>query len=356
MDDTAEANSSFLDDSPVKAPAGSKSFKLLFAESLPKNGVSKPKRLLSRSKTTPTSTGLFGDRMERAGTHTDQDHVPAAKDGAKGDRRKNGIISMNANSTSRSLPGKAHLFSEGNASPYDIVHEPDTERLHSSLESDARKARKRSLSDVEDEAECARSNAQLQQDSAPKLLPPSPPANSSSRGGSSNFRGKGQTAPAGGRKKAKVQEDTEEEDENLDEGKVKRVSRQELQSASDPDIDHDYDPILGYDPHRGSRDPQIVNAGDYPSPNKPASETGNFEVDLPDRLRRVLAISPSSKSRESNAARVVRGLLSGRRATHYDPAKGGEIWDVGEEDYETRDTEGEDDWEAEGIPWEVGEL
>ena len=30
--------------------------------------------------------------------------------------------------------------------------------------------------------------------------------------------------------------------------------------------------------------------------------------------------------------RVVRGLLSGRRATHYDAAIGGEIWHVGEEE------------------------
>jgi hypothetical protein len=41
---------------------------------------------------------------------------------------------------------------------------------------------------------------------------------------------------------------------------------------------------------------------------------------------------------------------------HYDPAKGGEIWDVGEEDQVWEDTEGEDDWEGEGVPWEVGEL
>jgi hypothetical protein len=64
-------------------------------------------------------------------------------------------------------------------------------------------------------------------------------------------------------------------------------------------------------------------------------------------------------------------LIYGARRGNYDPSKGGEIWGVGEFEDEERDefaldaghsrtTRGvyddEDDWEGEGVPWEVGEL
>jgi hypothetical protein len=364
LDVAGEANSSFVDDSPVKVPAGGKSFKLLFEESLPKNGASKRKSSLSRSKTTSASVGLFGDRAASGGTlvgaGADQDLGAIVEGGvnqAKSDHPKNGIAVTPAVSASGWLPGKDDLFSEGIAPPYENIQKPETRR-HSPLESEARKAAKRSLSDAEDNTEGDRRKTQSLHITAPKLLPPSPPAESSLRGSSSNFRGKGK---AGSRKKVKVQEevDEEEDDESMDERMVRRIRRiAQKPSADDPDFDFDSDAVLAPKGHRGSRDPQPVSQvqDDSASPNYPDSETGRFEVDLPDKLRRVLAFSHSSKSRESKAERVVRGLLSGRRATHYDPVKGGEIWDVGEEDQIRGDTEGEDDWEGEGVPWEVGEL
>jgi hypothetical protein len=365
MDDAGEANSSFVDDSPVKPPAGGKSFKLLFEESLPKNGASKRKGSLTRSKTTPESAGLFGDRAMSVGKlikeDADQDLGPIVQEGvnpAKGDHRKNGIVGISAISTSGWLPGQDNLFSEKVAPPYDNTQMPATKR-HSFLGSETRKAVKRSLSDAEDDVESDRRKSQSQHIAAPKLLPPSPPAESSSRGSSSNFKGKGKAA--GSRKKAKVQEEVEEdedEDESIDEGKVRRIPRVgHKPSADHPDFDFDSDWVLGTQSHRGSHDPLPVSQGqeDSASPNQSDSKSGR-EVDLPDKLRRVLAISTSSKSLELNEERVVRGLLSGKRATHYDPSKGGEIWDVGEEDQKRVDTEGEDDWEGEGVPWEVGEL
>jgi hypothetical protein len=91
-------------------------------------------------------------------------------------------------------------------------------------------------------------------------------------------------------------------------------------------------------------------------------DDSQIEVDLPDKLRQVLALE-SSKARDSQSERMVKSLLYGRRAGNYDPVKGGEIWDVGEderrhdeEEDTRRDTEGEDDWEGEPVPWEVGEL
>jgi hypothetical protein len=357
MDDAGEANSSFVDDSPVKAPAGGKSFKLLFEESLPKNGASKRKGSLTRSKTTPASAGLFRDRATSVSKlikeDTDQDPGPIVQHNpAKDDHRKNGIVGIPV-----MLPGEDDLFSEKVAPPYDNPQMPATQR-HSSLGSETRKAAKRSLSDAEDDVENDCRKSQSQHIAAPKLLPPSPPAESSSRGSSSNFKGKGKAA--GSRKKAKVQGEVEEEDddESIDEGKVRRIRRvKHKPSAGHPDFDFDSDWVLGTKAHRGSRDPLPVNQRqeDSASPNQSDSKSGR-EVDLPDKLRRVLAISTSSKSLELNEERIVHGLLSGKRATHYDPSKGGEIWDVGEEDQIRVDTEGEDDWEGEGVPWEVGEL
>lgn len=94
-----------------------------------------------------------------------------------------------------------------------------------------------------------------------------------------------------------------------------------------------------------------------------------FEVNLPEDLRRVLALSPpphvAPDSEEE--AKLVRGLLYGRREGHYDPSRGGEIWGVGEVS-EEEDVlglgqkrvrgreEDEDEWEGEPVPWEVGEL
>lgn len=359
MDDAGEANSSFVDDSPVKAPVGSKSFKLLFEESLPKNLTSKHKQSLSRSKTTPVSVGISGDRLERAGTpikeDADQNLGDLPEDGFKGDLRKNGTAVTLA---TRSLSEKGDLFSVNDALPYDNILKPETQRRQSSLESEIRKSTKRPLLS-EDEAEDARSNVQSQH-TAPKLLPPSPlPVGPSSRGPSSNFRGKGKSV-AGSRKKAKVQGEIDGEDEeSADEGKVKLVGRYRP-STDHSDVNFDSDPILGHKLHHGSRDPLPVRPQHEKlgRASEPEPETGYFEVDLPDKLRSVLAISPSSKSRESKAERVVSGLLSGTRAIHYDATKGGEIWDAGENDDEKirGDTEGEDDWEGEGMPWEVAEL
>jgi hypothetical protein len=86
---------------------------------------------------------------------------------------------------------------------------------------------------------------------------------------------------------------------------------------------------------------------------------GHMEIDLPDKLRHVLALSSSdSRLRNVEEETIVASLLYGRREACYDPIKGGEIWDVGEQilPLQAVDTEGEDDWEGQPVPWEVGEL
>ena len=100
-----------------------------------------------------------------------------------------------------------------------------------------------------------------------------------------------------------------------------------------------------------------------------AQPEDKFEVDL---FGIVLALESTEPTvRNFREEQLVKALVSGTRVTHYDPGKGGEIWDVGEDNprYETdadslRDTEEEDDWEGdwkgdwkgEPVPWEVDEL
>jgi len=106
----------------------------------------------------------------------------------------------------------------------------------------------------------------------------------------------------------------------------------------------DLDPILG------------LGAYDRLSSPSPVSDDalGNFEVNLPDHLRCLLAISPS-KALTTRDVSVVRGVLYGERTTSYDAQRGGDIWDVGEIG-EAGDSQAEDEWEGEPVPWETGEL
>jgi hypothetical protein len=59
-------------------------------------------------------------------------------------------------------------------------------------------------------------------------------------------------------------------------------------------------------------------------------------------------------SRSSKDERVVSDLLYGHGKFCH---RGAEIWRVGEEiAREVVDSEGENEWEGEAVPWEVGEM
>jgi hypothetical protein len=152
----------------------------------------------------------------------------------------------------------------------------------------------------------------------------------------------------------------DDSDELQSNGKLRIVGRNGTRlghAGKGPDADYvsfETDPILGYARFSGPR---------VSPPNDAQQEAGNVEVDLPDKLRRVLALqSAGSKTQVSEEDRLVQGLLYGRRTTYYDPVKGGEIWDVGEdhqvisEERAYKYTEDEEDWEGEPVAWEVGEL
>lgn len=111
-------------------------------------------------------------------------------------------------------------------------------------------------------------------------------------------------------------------------------------------------------------------------------DQGSVQVDLPDHLHQLLAFSPAGldaaggaqrgiRTKERDEHRLARAIISGARHGHYDASRGGEVWDAGDfgEDGEREEgresgsrrkegavTDEDDDWEGEGVPWEVGEL
>lgn len=178
-----------------------------------------------------------------------------------------------------------------------------------------------------------------------KLRPPSPPPPETAVS-RPNVPGKARKPP---RKSAesKVQENDDEMDtDSSDMENIKIVRRPRPSSLPAGDVDPDL--IPEFFRHRADRRKPDHLTNDDDQLSRPTTP------DLPEELRHVLALSSSqSHTQEEN---IVAGLVYGRREIQYDPIRGGEIWDVGEEIQGEARTSDEDDWEGEPIPWEVGEL
>ncbi|KAI0066482.1 hypothetical protein BV25DRAFT_1912550 [Artomyces pyxidatus] len=356
--DAEQANLSFVADSPIKAQPKGSAFKILFdddvsamtsANALLKNG-------LARSKAVQVTNGPFGTSSQRARSMSGSSDDLAEKDNhqkpfdmkyadrpqRKGDAKKTVVKKAGRRSHMNGFAfTKNNLFEsiESTASAADASQ--SSVQLAGRLDgtSHSRTSVKRSLDDGDPE----KSSSVQPADRLP-LLPPSPPPAGSKP--SYNNKGKGK---ATGRKKPKITDgaDEDDDDDSPDDANVKvrewSWQRREQDSANTADID--FDPVLGLGAHDRQQNPTT------PGPTSD-DEPGEFEVNLPEDLRRMLAISPS-KAHDAGEVGVVRGLLYGVRTAHYDALKGGDIWDAGE----TGDgTEGEDDWEGEPVPWETGEL
>lgn len=340
-------NASSIDDSPVKAPAGGKSFKLLFEDALP--ALSLPKNTSEPAPPSHTKLNTLDSHFPRAS------HDPFTQA-----RSKNGkfddIKSAIASSSSRQLAGTCVASSipsrvgEASASPTNGTGHPIRSKAVSAgsgvphRPAQAKSSVKRGLEDGELTGDKThRGDAPISRDS---LVPPSPPPGAVAPAALSKPKGGVQQR----RKKPRIElEPSEDEGDSSDGIAVKVVAGMHHKPSNrDPD-DLDWDPLL--DLHAHSRDSSFKAEHDA---NR--HESGTFSVDLPDNLRRVLAISPPG-TQSSKEERVVRCLLYGDRVGHYDASRGGDIWDVGESNDGVRaDTEAEDDWEGEPVPWEVGEL
>ena len=332
-DAPAEADSSFVDNSPVK-PSTNKNFPRLFQEEVEEHVEANADAHLENH---------------------DKPFVKKTKDVGKSKATQQGSISRSA---SRGL-ATTKLESKNQ-------QKVETQLLNvnagegSSKTSSSRSSTKRPFSDDEEVNEIDQPRAKS------PLIPPSPPPNPSStlnRPGKHKPKLKGRTAKGNtSQKKLKLNGEHAEDDsdELQSNGKLRIVGRDGTRLGhAGKGLDEDYvsfetDPILGYARFSGPR---------ASSPNDARQEDGNVEIDLPDQLRRVLALQTTgSKVQVSEEDRLVKGLLYGRRTSHYDPMKGGEIWDVGEdhqvisEEGAHKYTEDEEDWEGEPVPWETGEL
>ncbi|KAJ7651697.1 hypothetical protein DFH06DRAFT_1420455 [Mycena polygramma] len=309
-DEQSGANTSFVDDSPAKPPNGVRSFKLLFDEA-----SAKPKFPLLRSKTAPS--GLFGTSslLAEGSEHMDIDEMPSRP------------VEKMASTASTIKPDDPFLGG-GTASFSDDEMTDDRP--------------------LEEAKSAARS-----------LLPPSPPPATRRPSGQPHLNnGKGRSK-GDGQKATNISmsedEDETDEDAQINRHKVRLFDRTAARGRVRDEDDADEDTYQ----FRTRRPPDADT-----TPSEPSES-----INLPDTLLSILSLAPTSSNGRQDE-HVVEQLLYGARRGNYDPSKGGEIWGVGEFEDEERDEfavdgsrrrdqgayDDEDDWEGEGIPWEVGEL
>lgn len=343
-DDRAGAEQSFVADSPMKPPPKGGAFKLLF-EGETGDVTSQDGR--ARSQGLPVNAGIPLSTSQRArsmsgssASETPSDNHPNLKMNApEGNSVKD---STKSRTKKRLYPNgfdKSDLF--GAAQQLEApLSEPERARQADHIEESSQgiTAAKRSLADTVSNAPDT-----LCTSHRPLLLPPSPPPAVSSSVYSG--KGKGRVKATGTRKRTKLPEDSGDEDEGRTDLHVKirewSWQRRNTSRAMNITSVEDLDLSFGHGAH------------DRLSSPGPASDDVP-EVNLPDDLHRLLAISPS-KAHTTRDINMVRGVLYGERTSSYDARKGGDIWDVGEIG-EAGDSQAEDDWEGEPVPWETGEL
>ncbi|KAJ7361487.1 hypothetical protein DFH08DRAFT_375734 [Mycena albidolilacea] len=304
-DEEGAGDTSFVDDSPAKPPNGVRSFKLLFDE-----GSTKPKfPSLLRTKTAPPGLFGFGDGAPRAESSENMD-----------------IDEVVPRSPEKLAPFASlqdDPFSEETAAAV-LDHEMADDR---------------------------------KPDAARRLLAPSPPPAARRPSGPHLQNAKGKGKPTNKADIMSEEEDGSDEDALMNGKQARHKVRLFDRTASRGIRDGD------------SIDEPFITARRPPDEDIVQSETSET-ISLPDTLLSILSLAPvSSHGRQDE--HVVDQLIYGARRGNYDPSKGGEIWGVGEFEEEDRDefaldtgrsrtTRGvyddEDDWEGEGVPWEVGEL
>ena len=349
LDDDTVTGSTVIGESPLKQPAGNRSFTVLFEESLPPL-VLEPKKESDADVQAKRFTSLESPSLEQSLPSFDEELGWLKNSHALRDKPKR-----------QSHTHRARV-------PQEAPKEPSTSRAGNGHESF--KSVKRSLLEMESEIS---DTSNSRQDNMLTLIPPSPPPETDS---SFTRKSKAQMksrAMAVNRKKVKTSNPSPSDDESSEESGgdpqlkfkvVNSIASRSLQGRrgdndGDESLELDPDPILGYTSRSKVHSPQGIH-----SPREAFG--GKIEVDLPDKLRDVLALDVVDiEARDKHAERVVEELLYNRRTVHYDPDKGGEIWGVGEDSKPTRigwdgealpDTEGEEDWEGEPVPWEVAEL
>ncbi len=336
------ADSSFVADSPMKPLPKGGAFKLLFEGGA---GDAVTQDAPSRSRKVPPNSGLglFGSKSQRARSMSrssdsetlSDNHQPPEMNASEGNSVK---YSAKTRTEKRLCPDgpasrkKDHFGATEPTGPKQVIQADRMEEYAQGVT-----ATKPSLADTESD-----SRDTLSPGHRPALLPPSPPPAGSSSAHVGKRKAKGPIA-----KRTKLPEDSGCEDEDGADVHVKiREWGWQLRkpSRATDTLAEELDPVLGF----GAHDRRS-------SPGPTTDDTpGDIVVNLPDDLRRLLAISPS-KAQTTRDVSVVRGVLYGERTSNYDAQRGGDIWGVGEID-DASDSQAEGDWEGEPVPWETGEL
>ncbi|KAI0803305.1 DNA replication and checkpoint protein-domain-containing protein [Irpex lacteus] len=389
----------FIGETPVKPRQGGKAFVKLFEEAVPSSSFpqTRPKssKQAMRTKSAGASLFAFGfgsqsNGKQRASSPEDEMEVDQHESSSLVQTRKLRAPVFAATKpvkSGKSNKPLAKVVASGQNEPFD--DNSSTTSVSARVSRLAIKKRPLAGDDDEDEDEGADSGTEvpppsrLPTSSPPPLLPPSPPP--ASANGSRYDRSKAGGSKGIPRKKTKLLDQLmaandvdegmpdEESEGESDEVKVKEIPwswsahlrqpKAEGVPESDDDTLPDSEPELDVTKYRPAPLSSTVD-----------SEAEKFEVNLPEHLRHVLAISPPKpKAVPDDEERLARGVIYGRREGHYDPGRGGEIWGVGEAEEEdgeeefdlgsgdrkgSRGKEGEEDdeWEGEPVPWEVGEL
>lgn len=175
------------------------------------------------------------------------------------------------------------------------------------------------------------------------LIPPSPPpTKENEQQQQSRWKGKGRSAAGKGKKKAKVvsEETSEEEEDAVDELAWTPVGPLKCRSqAADVDAEPDLELEESTIAHSKAR---LLVAVEEPE------QEGDFEIDLPDQLKDILALTPSTRSKDEET--IVRNLLTGKG--EFLPKI--EIWAAGEVPENHGDDD--DDWDGEPVGWWEAEL
>ena len=334
------ADSSFVADSPMKPLPKGGAFKLLFeggaGDVVTHDGP-------SRSRKVPPNSGLamFGSKSQRARSMSrssdsemlSDNHQPLKMKPSEGISAYSSAKARSEKRLHPNGPASRKKDHSGTTAPKQVIQ---ADRIEECVQGTT--ATKSSLADTDSDARDT-----LGPSHRPALLPPSPPPACSSSAHVVKRKAKGSIA-----KRSKLPEDSEceEEEDGADvHVKIREWSWQMRKSSRATDtLAEELDPVLGF----STRDQQS-------SPDPTIDDTpGDFVVNLPDDLRRLLAISPS-KTQTTHDVGVVRGVLYGEHMNNYDAQRGGDIWGVGEID-DASDSQAEDDWEGEPVPWETGEL
>lgn len=341
-------------DTPMKPLRSGRNFKILF-EDAPSSHEPRPVPRTSSRKMAdsppPSRLGLKRDRSRALTPSSDEEEDWAAKPklksleasaiwSTKPPPPKTRVVNGKSVIPKALVPTKDDLWSDlGPAKSSQSKLSSVTRQSQAAPSTPPRAPNKRALLDVPDDVIDGSRDGNTLLDLP--LIPPSPPPESST-----SAKGKGKPVPFG-RKKAKFLQGGA--DAESDEAEDAEIQVREVDIYARPILaDRDEDAVSGWESQwrpRQDRGPPFLEES--------SDNAGRFEVNLPEDLHRILAISPKGRTRETGEEKVVRSLLYGSRELHYDPSKGGEIWDVGEESEHSGET---DDWEGEPVPWEVGEL